>query len=201
MLRPVESEIPQHSSSSSPALKEIVAYLEGNDRTSILDLGPASSANVGFFEQWSPKIYIEDFYNSLALVCDYGPPLEPVFCPVYETLLSCTKDTQFDIILAWDLFDYLHNSDISRLIAYLDALCHSGTLLFALISIRPRIPDRPAKFWVRDREHLCWQNESDAMMPCRRFTQRALLELLPNFRMKRSFLMRNGIQEYLFMRS
>jgi len=187
-------------SSSSPGLKEIGAYLDRNSRVNILDLGPAIAANIEFFANWSPIIRIEDLYGSIKLLGDYGRTVEPTLCPVFANLMSCNPGTRFDVILAWDLFDYMPSADIGGLIAYLDRFTQKGTLLFALVSIQPRIPEQPAKFRVLDAEHLCWEHVTDSTIACRRFTQPALLKLLPNFRLRRSFLMRSGFQEYLLER-
>lgn len=186
--------------SSSPGIKEIGAYLDRKARANILDLGPAIAANIEFFANWSPRIRIEDLYGSIKLLGDYGRTVEPTLCPVFTNLMSCNPGTRFDVILAWDLFDYMPSADIESLIAYIDRFTQSGTLLFALVSIQPRIPEQPARFRVLDAEHLCWEYITDSTVSCRRFTQTALLKLLPNFRLRRSFLMRSGFQEYLLER-
>ncbi|TND04989.1 MAG: hypothetical protein FD120_1267 [Gammaproteobacteria bacterium] len=164
----------------------------------VLELGPAFGANVEFLSQYSSKICIEDLYQTLASVGPLFTGDERTFCPVYETLLPYRADTRFDVILLWDLLDYLEASDIRRLIRHLGRFCQRGTLLYALVSTRQKIPAEPTNFKIVGKDQLLYQCSTTEERDCPRYRQGALLELLRGFRVERSFLLRNGMQEYLF---
>ena len=75
-----------------------------------------------------------------------------------------------------------------------------GATLFALISILKQIPAEPMRFRILDQETLAYEARTAATRPCPRYAPAELNELLRGFRLDRSFLMRHGIQEYLFAR-
>ncbi len=164
----------------------------------MLDLGRGFGSNIEFLSRFATRICVEDLYHTLASL---GLPFsgdKRVYCPVYETLLPYRDQTRFDVILAWNLLDYLDRDDIRRLSARLAAICNPGALVYAMISIRPKIPETPANFKIIDEQNLVYQQTAVAQCDGPRYTQVKLLEWMSQFRVKRTFLLRNGMQEYLF---
>src|SRR5690606_38926970 len=106
--------------------------------------------------------------------------------------------TPFDMILLWNMLDYLDRGDIGRLSRQLAELCRPGTLIYGLVSTRPQIPVTPTNFKIVDQGNLIYQYTATTQRAGPRYGQVKLLESMPGFRVKRSFLLRNGMQEYLF---
>jgi hypothetical protein len=115
-------------------------------------------------------------------------------------LLEFPADTRFDAVLAWDLLNYLERDEVAALARQLEHYCRPGALLFALISILKTIPDEPQRFRILDKETLAYESRSAAVRPCPRYAPAELNELLRGFQLDRSFLLRHGMQEYLFSR-
>lgn len=183
---------------TSLALGLLVDKIARSAPCRVLELGPAFGANVEFLSKYSSKICIEDLYQTLA---SFDPSFngdQSSFCPVYEALLPYHEDTRFDVILMWDLLDYLDGQNTRRLMRHLRRFCHRGTLLYALVSTRPKIPASPTHFKIVEKDKLLYQVTSTEERDCPRYRQGALLELLRSVRVERSFLLRNGMQEYLF---
>ena len=195
---PIEDSPPEPVANASLALNVLYDQLRRQRKYHILDLGPALGGNVDFFSQFSCKVYIEDFYRTLTSFDFFSPEDGFSYKAVFEYLLPYKQNTRFDIILSWDLFNYLEREEFQSLISHLGHFCHKGTLLFALISTLKYIPEKPTTFRIRNRKSLLYETNSTVLRQCPRFQQTDLNQLMPNFRVCNSFLLRNGFKEYLF---
>lgn len=196
---PIELSSLEPKTSTSLALNVLYYQLRYEKKYHILDLGPALGANVDFFSQFSCKIYIEDLYHTLNSFDYFSPEDGFTYQAVFEYLLPYTHNTRFDIIMAWDIFNYLERDEFKSLISHLGNFCHKGTLLFSLISTRKHIPEKPTTFRIVDQENLQYQIGSSVLRLCPGYQQTDLNHLMPHFRVCNSFLLRNGFKEYLFV--
>ncbi len=184
---------------TSLVLNVIYHLIKPVHKYTILDLGPAFGTNIEFFSKFSHKIYIEDFYHTLASFDFFSPEDGVHYEAVIEYLLPYRENTRFDIIFSWDLFNYLQKEELHHLIRHLSRFCHPGTLLFALISTLKHIPERPIHFKILDQQDLQYESCSAVLRPCPGYQQTDLNRLMANFRVCNSFLLRNGFKEYLFV--
>ena len=129
-----------------------------------------------------------------------GQPAEPGLAGHFADLLTFPEGTRFDAVLIWDLLNYLDRREVAALARQLVRFCGPGAQLFALISILKQIPAEPLRFRIVDDEHLAYERRTAAVRPCPRYAPAELNELLRGFRLDRSYLMRHGIQEYVFAR-
>ena len=182
----------------SPALNLLHHQLRHNRKYHILDLAPACGTNVDFFSQFACKIYIEDLHRTLTSFDFLSPEDGFSYEKVFEYLLPYWKNTQFDVIMVWDLFNYLEIEEFEHLVQHLAQFCRTGTLLFALISTRKYISERPTSFKIIDHNHLLYENNSTVLRRCPKYQQSDLTQVMPNFEIGNSFLLRNGFKEYLF---
>jgi len=196
---PIDLSSSEAEASTSLALNVLYYQLRYEKKYHILDLGPALGANVDFFSQFSCKIYIEDLYHTLSSFDFFSPEDGFTYKAVFEYLLPYTQNTRFDIIMAWDIFNYLERDEFQSLISHLGKFCHKGTLLFSLISTRKHIPEKPTTFRILDQESLQYHTESSVLRLCPGYQQSDLNHLMPHFRPCNSFLLRNGFKEYLFV--
>jgi len=183
---------------ASLALGALVEYAAPRRDCCVLDLGPGIGANVEFLSAFSSRMCIEDLYQTLFAI---GHPFSGearTYCPVYEMLLPYQGQTPFDLILLWNMLDYLDKDDIRRLSAYLGRLSKRGTLMYALVSTRRTIPATPPTYKILDGGNLCGRSTSTAQAECPRHSQVRLVEWMRGWRVKRSYLLRNGMQEYVF---
>ncbi len=181
----------------SPCLKQLSSRLSTGGRHVILDLGPAVGENVRFFAQLRCKLYIADLYESLFAPGIRQPENSRAFQLLLERELPTTSGQPVDVILAWDLLNYL-NRDQQRLLA--DAIagfCHRSTQLFAMIATHKEMPARPTAFRVLDRQHLAYEPDRQWLRRSPRYTEPDLRRGLPDFEVDVSFLLRNGLQEYV----
>lgn len=183
----------------SLAFGTLVEHLGGRADCCVLDLGRAFGSNVEFLSRFASKVVIEDLRHTLAALETPYSGADRVCCPLFPALLPWHEDTRFDLILLWNLLDYLERDDISRLATHLASHCRPGALIYAQVSIRPKIPLMPSNFKIIGDGELDQIMDAGGERDSPRHTQIKLQEALHAFHVKRSFLLRNGLQEYLFV--
>lgn len=189
----VEAELPVHR---SLALAALFVEMHRERKPQVLDLGSAVGSNVEFLSRFECKLYIEDLYSALSSRSGDGDADERFFAE----LLPLPEGARVDVVLAWDLFNYLNRKELARLAEYLARVCRPGAMLLSLISTQKEIPAQPIRFRIVDEEKLLYEVRTSSTRPSPRYAPAEVRDLLRGFRVDRSFLLRHGIQEYLFVR-
>ena len=191
-------KLPKPEIQRSLALRTLTQRLRSEKQYNVLDLGCSVRQNIEFCLNFCRKPYIEDFYCTLNsfdfLSPEDGVPLETV----YQYLLPFKPGTHFDVILAWDLLNYLEELEFQELMSHLGRFCRRDTLLLAFISTRKSIPERPARYAIIDHETITSQRLSDILRPCPQYQEPQLVKLMQGYVVLNSYLLRNGFKEYLF---
>jgi hypothetical protein len=182
----------------SLALNALLDSLRSDRSYSILDLGPAFEGNVRFWSQFSCRLQIQDFYRSYREWKAAVGPAAASEVEAFSALLPFGDETVFDIILAWDLFNYFDLRELEAFVQRLNRWCRPGSRLFALISLLPNIPVTPTMFKILNREQMIHEIPSRDTRPCPRHQPRDIARLMAGFNVSCSFLLRHGIQEYVF---
>ena len=182
----------------SLGLNALLGSVRGDRSYSILDLGPALEANVGFWSQFSCRLHIHNFYRNYRTWKAAATPGEASAEAALTALLPFRDEMVFDLILAWDLFDYFDLRELEPLVQRLSRWCRPGTRLLALISSLPNIPVSPTLFRIRNRDQIIYEIPTQATRPCPRHEPRDILRLMARFTVRSSFLLRHGVREYVF---
>ena len=182
----------------SLGLNALLGPVRGDRSYSILDLGPALDANVRFWSQFSCRLLIHDFYRSYREWKAAVVPEEESEEAAFSALLPFSDETVFDIILAWDVFNYFDLRELKALVQRLSLWCRPGTRLFALISSLPNISVSPTIFRILNREQMIYEISAQDTRPCPRHQPRDIARLMEGFTVSSSFLLHHGIQEYVF---
>jgi len=181
---------------SSRALELITERLQAHSRCQVLDLGPAIGDNINYFARYRCKLYIEDCAEdcagSIAGAQDSGAD-----SAASQGLRSIAEPGVVDIVLAWDLFDYLSPTRRAGLGASLARVCKPKALLFTLVHTGKQIPALPSRYVLLGEERIGYQARSEQTRACPQHHQATLLAHLPGFHAVRSMLLRNGSQEYV----
>ena len=185
---------------SSLGLGAVCQRLQGAASCEILDLGAVKGDNVQFWSHYNPFLHVADLRSILPLpvVVPEDPEVLEQPEPDWDHLLPLPENRRFDIILAWDLLNYLEIPDVSSLIRYLSRFCRPGTLLFALIFDLKEMPEEISVYRIVDGERLCYEYGSAALQNCPRHQPRVIASAMPQFRTANSFRLRNGVVEYIF---
>ena len=204
---PKETEVNPRSPTprTSMALPEILSETAGRWSHGVLDLGTATGTNLEFFCDLHPRVMFADLYRSLsgteddAGVARTNPWADPLaFDRRCREILPLPGEQTFDLVVAWDLLNYLSQAQMAILMHHLTGLCRPGSLLFALISIRPQIAGRPLDFEIRGPREIAYRGSSARLRPGPHWKEPQILRTMPGFRVRASYLLRHGMQEYVF---
>lgn len=180
----------------SLALPTVFQTMARGSKSNVLDLGPAMGANVEHLSEYGCRLSIEDLYQSKTSAAD-GEALGADF---FNQLLPLPNGPQFDVVFAWDLFNYFTRKELAHLTARLRQACRPGAQVLALIWIHKTIPAQPIRFRFRGTDQLVYDRRTTLERPGPRFQPAEINQLMSGFHVDRSFLLRHGIQEYLFVR-
>jgi SAM-dependent methyltransferase len=183
-------------------LPSLLQSLAPPPKRTVLDLGPASGANVDQLAAAAKhhcKLFIANFFEDLV---EAGPAARrdrKSFDAVCRRLLDFPRETRFDLVLAWDLFNYLDLEEIEVLASHLARYCRPGGYLMAMVSIYQQIPDRPFRFSIRGGDQLRYEALSRGLREAPRHNEGELVRCMKGFHVERAMLLRNGVQEYSFV--
>ena len=184
---------------NSLGLHALFQRLQDDVRYEILELGSVRQGNIEFWIQFSNFIHVADLRSILPLPPLPPPPKDEPPERDWHQLLRLPEERRFDIILAWDLPNYLDLSDLSSLIAYLSRFCRPGTILFMLIFDNQKMREDIAAYRIVDESHLGYEIGGAKMRECPRHHAHTLTQMMRSFRSADSFRLRNGVIEYLFI--
>jgi len=188
----------------SPGLELVLSRLQGLEHPLVLDLGAPRRANVECLAASGCKVWIEDLPHFL--VGRAPPRTEPdesgVTTADWDTLvcanLAFERDARFDVILGWDLFAYLDPEAIRPLMREIAASCNVGALLFITVSTEGGLAEEPAHISISPDGHLVHEPTGPATRTNPAHTPLALERMMPGFRLLHSFMLGEGMQDYLF---
>jgi hypothetical protein len=181
---------------TSLGLSVLCQKLEGHTSLNVLELGPARSSNVQFWSRYQSSMFVADLRANLPL--PFLAEDQRFLESEWDRILGLPEGRFFDVILAWDLLNYVEMSALASLINYLARFCRQETVLFLLIFDQPQMPEEITIYKIIDEQHIVYECRGSGTRACPRHQPRALTGLLCKFRASDSFRLKNGIVEYLF---
>jgi hypothetical protein len=178
-------------------LKALFESLRRVPQPAVLDLGAPLGSNLDLLRALSCRVSIADLHRLLA----YEPPerrMRESFPALLERLLPAPPPGGFAAVLSWDLFNYLRRDQIEALTRRLAPALQTGAQLLAFIWTRPAIPSAPLRYRMLDDENVVGEGAREPERPAPLYKQPDFARMMPGFAVSRSYLLRNGIQEYLF---
>jgi hypothetical protein len=152
-------------------------------------------SSLEFLRRFSAKVTIADLSHRVAR----GDP--PAGSEAGEwTLEEVTLpggEIRFDVVLAWDLFNYLERPAAERLVGLLRSRCRPDALLLALMWTTRRIPERPLRFHIDESDQLRYEAATRSRCDGPGYATADVERLFSGFRVISAFLLRHGVQEYL----
>ena len=131
----------------SSSLAQLIKSLDSEEEAlCILDLGSTSPANIRYCTERGHKIYSDDLLisstdPSLAIKDEAGKPALDSKRFLEENLVY--PGAQFDIVLCWNLADYLDESLVKPVVGRLWSLLKPGGMLLAFFHTQEAGPDAP----------------------------------------------------------
>ncbi len=195
-----DSSIPSvEQGNRSPGFGLIANHLRTEQRQLVLDLGAAATPNIDFLSQLQCKVYVENLASVLdALNAPRAEDDSHSTPTAAEQILSDAGDVCFDVVLAWDLLNYLTPAALGALVERLRGFSKHGTLLFALMYNSKQIPGAPVVFKVLAEDRLHYGLNDSVLRSQSPYSMSDLKKKMAGFVVERTYLLQNNIQEYVF---
>jgi len=204
------SPVPAESNRVSNGLKEFLWHLDGLERGTLLDLGPAWQTTLSFFIERGFRVSSEDILRAWkAFLTEEENRLredanarESLDMTPSGRAARFLKDnlqyprSSFDAVLLWDLLDYLEPWLVKQVVASLLELLRPSGVVFTMFHSKK--PEGFQRYRVMDSNTL--QMIPTAMIcPAQRVYQnREIQDLFARFRTLKSFIGRDQLREILF---
>jgi SAM-dependent methyltransferase len=206
----------------SSGLAELARLLKSEEPRCILDIGSTSAGNIRYLTERGHKIYSEDLLEastdpSLLTKDEHGQRVLDHKKFLAENLLY--SSAQFDIVLCWNLADYLDEGLVKPVVARLWSMMKPGGMLLAFFHTREAGPDAPCyRYHIVGNDMLEMQH-IDARRDLRKgptgavhtaiersfrlqrvFNNRHIENLFRDFSSIKFFLTRDNVREVLVVR-
>jgi hypothetical protein len=177
----------------SLALGNLFSDLVPGGAYRFLDLGTAVGRNIEFLSRYALSVQVGDFWATASQpgASSLERALEPLTPPA--------ETAGFHVVLAWDLLNYLDREQLARTARHLGSVTRPGGYLFALVYYAAEMPAEPLRYRIVDRETLVYPRPA-ASRPSPRYPQGAVEQAFAAFELEHAYLLKTGLQEYLFVR-
>lgn len=200
------------SSRISNGLKELMWNLDGLGRGTLLDMGAAWQTTLSFFIEKGFRVTSDDMLRSWKMFldnedkefrekskADASLDLSPAGRAnrFYESNLQY-PNSSFDVVLLWDLLDYLDPAMATRTVSCLTELLRPGGVIFSMFHSKK--PEGFQRYRVVDSNTL-QVISSPVICPAQRVYQnREIQDLFGRYRTAKSFIARDQLRENLFIK-
>ncbi len=182
---------------NAPLFRRLIELQSADRRAVILDLGPARMETVALFGQFRCRLEFADVVSDGLdqLNAETDPAL---LREMAESLLPRRRQEATDIVLCWDILNYLQRPALAALMARVAARSRPGTLTHALIAYSAaHMPARPNRYAALPDGHLIVQPTTGADCAAPRYSPEDLRHCLPDYTVESAMLLKNGMQEFL----
>jgi SAM-dependent methyltransferase len=207
--------IPQKLNRRSSGMAEISRLLNSQEGLCVLDIGSTSASNIRFFTSTGHKNYSEDLLRSSldpGLRVEDGAGNNIVDDKKFLDENLVYANAQFDVVLCWNLPDYMEENLVKPTIDRLWSVMKPGGLLLAFFHTRDAGPDSICyRYHVTNTDTLEMQevkfappgrpaSEKQSPRLQRVFNNRHIENLFRDFASIKFFLARDAIREVLVVR-
>ncbi len=182
-----------------PLFETAIDALDDERRHVVLDLGVVRSGTVSLFSGYRCRLDV------MALEIGGRGGLDQLeaedFSARVKAALPPAGDEAVDLVLCWNLLNYLSTEQIGTIMAELAPRCRPGARVHALIEYSARsMPATPLSLTPAGSGELEAVIDGDEQVPAPRYSARDLEQCMPGFAHERTMLLGGGMQEYLFRR-
>ena len=193
-----------------PLFSRLMAELARWPRVVVMELGPCNHSLVNVLSGYQSCLHVLDLPAQLpalnAIERD-SPNTNTDLDRFFQTAVPMVRETPIDVVLCWNLLDYLDAPALRSLIQHLSPRLSEQARVHAVTSYSdtsmPAQPPRWAPRLTAEQveqglvEEVTVTVLDDAQRNAPRYTPRQLESLLPGLRIDSSMLLSNGMQEHL----
>jgi hypothetical protein len=175
---------------STPGVTALLDGMEEDGSHSVLDLGPAAPSSLRIYGRYAHRVRFADL---LAIREAEG----------WDGALRSIPpqgDRPYDLILAWDILDWLEHEERQGLIHRLAELTRPGARLHVLVRAGDELPIRPLRFSLLDVGRMRYEPVGPPEQPHPRILPAELERLVRPFEVVRAFTLKGDLREYVARR-
>jgi hypothetical protein len=182
---------------NAPLFHRLVESLSEEQRSVVLDLGSVRAETVALLTPFRCRLEIADLAGGLAALDE--EPDRDLRREKAEALLPPARQEPTDIVLCWDLLNYLQRPAIATLMECIAARMRPGAFAHALIVYSgTTMPARPSHFAPLADGRLIETVTTEVPRKAPRYSPEDLGKCMRGFRAESAMLLKNGMQEFLF---
>jgi hypothetical protein len=195
---PPEPPRPKTEIYASPGLEEAVRTVPDDATCKVLDLGPSVAANVDFVSKFASYLQIVDAIDREPAASEGGPAGTDRLSNL-ATLIESHRRS-FDLVLAWDVINYLSMDQAERLVASLAELCLPNARFHAIFFASDTMPAIPNRYRIINDARLAYEAVTTEVRGAPELPPAAVAKLLKRFQVEHSFVLQHGVHEYVARR-
>jgi hypothetical protein len=196
----------------SNGMKELMWNLDGLGRGTLLDMGGAWQATLSFFIEKGFRVTTDDLLRSWKMFldneekeyrerskADQSLDLSPAGRAnrFFESNIQYPMSS-FDVVLLWDLLDYVDPAMATRTVSAITELLRPGGVVFTMFHSKK--PEGFQRYRVADAGTLQVVS-ANVICPAQRVYQnREIQDLFGRYRTAKSFIARDQLRENLFIK-
>ena len=202
----------------SSGLRELARMLQSEEPLCVLDLGSTSAANIRYLTERGHKIYSEDLLEASTDPEVVTKDTDGQRLVDHKSFFSenlAYSNAQFDLVLCWNLADYLDENLVKPVVARLWSVMKPGAVLLAFFHTREAGPDAPCYRYhivspdILEMQHVRAQRDlrkgptgagERSFRLQRVFNNRHIENLFRDFTSIKFFLTRDNVREVLVVR-
>jgi hypothetical protein len=182
---------------NAPLFRGLMEHMLDDSRRVVLDLGPPRPETVATLGRFRCRLEMAGLAEELDSLNASADPDERR--AALEALLPPRREEAIDVVLCWDLLNYLERPALSALMGQVVQRLRPGSLVHALIAYStPRMPARPARIVPTEDHRLHYLALTAEEKASPRYSPDDLARCMPGLAVERAMLLKNGMQEFLF---
>jgi len=202
MVQPLIKSRTEHAGSAiqtlrAPLFLQLINQIPEGNRQVVLDLGPARPETVALFSRFRCRMEIADLAPALPALNLAGED-DPLPDAV-NRCLPAPRQEAVDVVLCWDLLNYLDRPALTALMETLALRCRPGTLVhFLLYYSEPQMPEKPGRMAPLADGQLQFTATGPGLIRAPRYSPEDLAHCMQDYTVVRAILLQNGMQEFLY---
>lgn len=182
---------------NAPLFSALLRRFSAGGRWVVLDLGAARSHTLRTFSRFRCRLDVIELADGLDALNGEADPRR--VRQRAEALLLPRREEAYNVVLCWDLINYLNQPALTALMECIALRCQRGALAHGLVYYSAmRMPERPSTFVPFDDQRLAQLSMALGERPAPRYSPEDLVRCMPRYHVERGRLLRNGMQEFLF---
>ena len=212
------------AASHTVVFKRLVERLAQEQTCDVIDLARIIETNVAFLLEHDVRLHYPDFTLLLqemrleqgvdtdASAAEAGQQLDDEGYVFIDAGVSAEESAEVklpplfpelsdvDCVLVWDLLQYLNRPEVTELSRKLAESMRQGGLVYLVNSTHAKISMEPMRCIIEDESHVLFSGCDAEEWISPGYSQREIIDMMPEFKMKHATLLQNGLQEMLLQR-